>query len=643
MVMNDQKYPKEGYRFEFYENQYDITAVIDNNIRFSSVIGGKIHNISVQEFLSKIESQELKYIETPYYPLLDKDNYALVNRKKRYLEATLLLKNRFSNHAVQQVIDDIAININDPKPPCSRTVIRWMKKFNKEESFLNEFKPNKGNCSLRFSPEVENFIFHGINEYFLKPREMRSAKDVVAYIENESLNKSLYGPLPTLRTIQRRIQKLDPYQVYRHKKGVRTANQHFQAAGKQLNSPFIMNKVEIDSHILDVIVLDDNTMEQIGRPILTCAIDVFSRCIVGWDLSVLPPNIDNTINLLKDMFTRPKKNLPGGIPSYIIPDNGVEFKNNTLSHICENRKITILPSQKYNPNNKPHIERFFRTLTLSFSQKLRGTTFSNPTSRGEYNSKNNANLTFSDLKALLHEWIECIYHQSQHNGIDNRIPIVFWKESVKHTPVLSMSEDEVNILLRMPMERTVNNGRIQFNYLTYYSHVLVKDNLNKKKVIILIDRTNLARIYVRDPNDKNNLIIADSTNPLYTENLSLYEHTCTQEEKKCISRRDLQALGERADVLARWNLLVKIQESYAANKKLKKLKLDTPSKIKSLVNNFSNSVVAHNEVNCSSTAHQESEIIDEYISLSTLHHNEPINTTPKLDDDEESTYESMSI
>ena len=29
MVMNDQKYPKEGYRFEFYENQYDITAVID--------------------------------------------------------------------------------------------------------------------------------------------------------------------------------------------------------------------------------------------------------------------------------------------------------------------------------------------------------------------------------------------------------------------------------------------------------------------------------------------------------------------------------------------------------------------------------------------------------------------------------------
>lgn len=642
--MENQKYPKEGYRFELYENQYDITAIIGNNIRFSSVVGGKIHNISVQEFLSKIESQGIKYIETPHYPLLDKDNYALVNRKKRYLEATLLLKNKFSNHAVQLVIKDIATTINDPKPPCSRTVIRWMKKFSKDESFLNDFKPNSGNCSLRFSPEVENLITHGINEYFLKPREKRSAKDVIAYIENEALNMRLYDHLPTLRTLQRRILALDPYQVYRHKKGVRTANQHFQAAGKKLNSPFLMNKVEIDSHLLDVIVLDDNTLEPIGRPILTCAIDVFSRCIVGWDLSVLPPNIDNTINLLKDMFTRPKKNLPGGIPSYIIPDNGVEFKNNILSHICENRKITVLPSQKYNPNNKPHIERFFRTLTFSFSQKLKGTTFSNPTSRGEYNSKNNANLTLSDLKALLHEWIESIYHQSPHSGIDNRVPTIFWKESVKHTPVLSMSEDEVNILLRIPMERTVNNGRIQVNYLTYYSHCLVRDNLNKKKVTILIDRTNLAKIYVRDPDDKNSFIPADSTNPSYTENLSLYEHVSIQEEKKNISRKDLQALGDKADILARWNLLVRIQESYAANKKLKKLKLDTPSKIKNLINHFSNSVVTYNQVNGSSTTHQESEIVDEYITLSTLNHNEPTtNAPPKSDDDEDSTYESMSI
>lgn len=33
-----------------------------------------------------------------------------------------------------------------------------------------------------------------------------------------------------------------------------------------------------------------------------------------------------TLALIKDMITRPNKDLPGGIPAIIIPDNGVELK-----------------------------------------------------------------------------------------------------------------------------------------------------------------------------------------------------------------------------------------------------------------------------------------------------------------------------
>lgn len=643
MVISNRKYPKEGYRFELYENQYDVTALISNNVRFSSVKGGKIYNIHIDDFINKIETQEIKYIEAPYYPLLDDSNYAVINRKKRYIEAVLPLEHMFSHRVVKEIIEKIAIDIDDKTPPSSRTVMRWVNNFNKEESFLGNFKQNTGNCSLRLAPEIENILSHGIHEYFLKPREIRSAKDVLAYITNEFLDKNITSPLPSLRTIQRRIKKLDPYQVYRHKKGIRAANQHFQAAGKQCSSPFIMNKIEIDSHLLDVVILDDNTLEDLGRPILTCAIDVFSRCIVGWNLSVLPPNIDNTINLLKDMFTRPQRNLPGGIPDYIIPDNGVEFKNNTLSYICENRKITILPSQKYTPNNKPHIERFFRTLTLSFSQKLKGTTFSNPSARGEYNAKKNSALTFSNLSDALHDWIEDIYHQSPHDGIGRRIPIVYWNEYIKKTPVISMSKDEVDILIRLPKKRIINNGRIQFNHLTYYSHVLTNERFNKKSVTILIDRTNLIKIYVRDPENKNNFIIADSTNPMYTKDLSLYEHLCAQEEKKALSQKDRRLLGENADFYARWKLLNKIQDAYANNKKLKKLKLETPSKVKNLLNSISTPLPTHSEVRDLPTNHQAMEIMDEHISALSPNSNVFSNNDFMLTDDEDSEYESMTI
>lgn len=640
--MNNKNLPKEGYRFEMYGNHYDITAVISGNVRFSSVKGGKIYNISLEDFIYKIDNHEFLYIETPYYPLLDKDNYAVISRKKRYIEAVLALQYMFSNHAVQDAIEEVASAINDQTPPCSRTVMRWVKKFNTAESFLNDFEPNKGNLSLRFSIEIENIINHGLNEYFLKPKEPRSAIDVRSYIINEFLLKGISTKPPSLRTIQRRIKKLDQYMVFRNKKGIRTANLHFRAAGKKLSSPFLMNKVEVDSHLLDIIILDDNSFEVIGRPTLTCAIDVFSRCIVGWHISMLPPNTNNTISLFKGMFTRPTENLPGGIPSYLVPDNGVEFQNNSLSSICENRKITIIPSQKYDPNNKPHIERFFKTFTESFIQKLKGTTYSNPSLRGEYNSNKNAGLTFSNIKYLINEWIESVYHQSPHDGIDNRIPIIFWNESLKTSPVLSMSKDEIDILARVPQIRTINNGRVQFCYLTYYSHVLMGEIENNTRVTIFIDETNLERIYIRNPKDKNSFIIAESTNPSYTKNLSLYEHECIRKQKKTIAEKDLQSLGEHADLYARWKLYSEIQTIYATNKKLKQLKLEVPMKIRSLLNESQNSGNIQIEVNNENHDPQIYTDTNEYYSTSTLDY-PSFSTSPSIVDDKDNEYESMTI
>ncbi|WP_180104101.1 Mu transposase C-terminal domain-containing protein [Acinetobacter sp. YH12134] len=581
--MSNELFPREGFRFILYGNDYEITAVIDNKVRFSSIKGGKVYNMPLDKFIRLSNNHEIEYSDAPFYPFLNEQNYEVINRKKRYIEAALHLPHLSSHKAINTIIKEVSSNIKDVAPPSSRTVIRWIKRFIEEEKFLTDFKHNQGNRSLRFSPDVVAILKKGIFEIFLKPAERRSAKDVEAYVVSQMLEKGIYSRPPTIRTIQRHIKALDQYDIVRSKKGIRVANKKFKAAGEERNSPFLLSIIEIDSHLLDVIVLDDHTFEVIGRPTLTCGIDVFSKCIVGWHLSILPPNSNNTLCLLKDMFTRPHRNLPGGIPSSIIPDNGVEFKNNALSSICENRKITIIPSQKHTPDDKPHIENFFRTFTFSFSQKLKGTTFSNATFRGEYNSKKRASLTFSNLRDFIHEWIECIYHQSKHSGIDNRIPLALWNETIKMFPVLSMSEQEMDILARIPKKRKVNNGRIHFSHLTYYSHVLTNENYDNKTVIILVDETNLERIYIRNPKENNSFIVAESTNPTYTKDLSLYEHLCIQEQKKSISQQDQRLLGEYTDLYARWKLYTKIQDTYAENKKLKKVKLDLPEKIQALL------------------------------------------------------------
>ncbi|WP_081408425.1 TniB family NTP-binding protein [Acinetobacter sp. SFB] len=100
---------------------------------------------------------------------------------------------------------------------------------------------------------------------------------------------------------------------------------------------------------------------------------LYSRAIVGTYINMYPPSAATTLAVIKEMVTRPTLGLPGGIPSIIIPDNGVEFKNNSLARVCDQLKITLTPSQVGTPNNKPHIERFFNTLTHGILQKLPGT------------------------------------------------------------------------------------------------------------------------------------------------------------------------------------------------------------------------------------------------------------------------------
>lgn len=642
VIVKNEILPKEGFRFELYGNQYEITAVIDNKVRFSAINGGKIYKVSLDEFIERIEKNEIQYIEMPNYPLLNPENYQVIFRKKRYIEAVLQLEYFSSHNAVKSIIEEVAPSINDPVPPSSRTVIRWVNKFIHEENFLNEFRLNNGNRSLRFPSDVEAIIDYGLHEIYLKPRERRTAKDVQAYIVSQILELGIQSKPPSLRTIQRRIKALDKYDIVRRKKGIRTANQQFKAAGKKQNSPFLMSKVEIDSHIVDVIVLDDHTFEIIGRPTLTCAIDVFSKCIVGWNLSMLPPNIDNTISLLKDMFTRPTRNLPGGIPSSLIPDNGVEFKNNTLSRICENRRITIIPSQKRTPNNKPYIENFFRNFALNFSHTLEGTTFSNPSARGEYNSKKHSSLTFSNLKFFINKWIEDIYHQSKHKGLDNRIPIVFWNEISKAFPVLYMHPKEADVLARTPYKRTINNGRIEFACLQYYSHDLANDDFENKSVEILVDRTNLEKIYIKNPKDRNSYIFADSTNSAYTKNLSLKEHIEVQKIKKELSEKDQRQLGEYTDLYARFKLYNNIQDKYAENKAHKKLKLDLPKKIEAVLFNTNSAHPIHVEVSNSHATSNKNETTQEQIQ--DLHsYDQFSDTQSQLNNDENDDYESMSL
>ncbi|MFK7163914.1 Mu transposase C-terminal domain-containing protein [Acinetobacter baumannii] len=579
--------PQSGLRFTIanHEHVFEITSSNYGVIRYAAIAGGKPCSIPTSTFETRYKNGEIQCVFAPEKLFINPDSCSTIRRKERYvLTALAKLTAPTSIEPLRELIQEIAAEIKDPSPPSARTVARWIFQYRlSSNSALSLSEQGKGNRTLRYPPEVYQIINQGISEVYLQP-EHRTSKDVRAFVLGKFIEQNIsLKYLPSRRAIQRAIARLDPYIEMRVKKGSRIARKYFQAAGISTPSPFALYTVEIDTHYLDIIVIDPETGQTLGRPFLACAIDTYSRAIVGTYISMFPPSALTTLALIKDMITRPNLDLPGGIPSIIIPDNGVEFKNNSLARVCEQLKITITPSQIGTPNNKPHIERFFGTLTEGILQKLLGTTFSNPTARGEYDSSGKASLTLDKVKEYVDSWINMVYQQTIH-GTTDRAPILAWNDATEQFKPSSLTKTDADIICRRPVNRNINHGQVIIDGLSYFSHALTTLKADGiKKVTVLVDDLDLSKVYIIHPDKKDLVIQADSTQPEYTYNLSHSVHLEVQKRKKQMSESDRQRLGKYADLYNLYLLMKDIQNDLIRKKpKLKQLKIELPRQLTQL-------------------------------------------------------------
>ncbi len=577
--------PQPGFRFTLghHDDIFEITSCAYGMIRYATIAGGKPCSIPFSVFETRYKNGEIQCVFAPDKLQINPESCKIIRRKERYVQTAIAkLLNPTALVPLQQIIKEVSLEIGDNTPPSARTVSRWIFKYRSHSNHAHSLSGRgKGNKTLRFPPEVYQVINQALVDIYLQP-EHRTSKDVRAYILGKLLEQNIPEEyLPSQRAIQRYIAKLDPFITLKMKKGSRVARKVFQAAGMSTPSRFALYTVEIDTHYLDIIVIDSETGQVLGRPFLACAIDTYSRTVVGTYISMFPPSALTTLAVIKDMITRPNRNLPGGIPSIIIPDNGVEFKNNALARVCDQLKITLTPSQIGTPNNKPHIERFFGTLTQGILQKLPGTTFSNPEKRGSYDSSGKALLTIDQVKTYVDEWINSVYHQSIHSSTD-RAPLLVWQDATQHIQPSSFSEIDANIICRRPVERAINHGQIKVDGLSYYSHALTTlEAEGIKKVTVLIDDLNLNKVFITHPDKKDLIIQADSTNPEYTHNLSRLTHIEVQKRKKVMTKVDEQRLGKYADLYHLYGLMQDIQSDLVRKRpKLKQLKIELPKYIK---------------------------------------------------------------
>ncbi len=249
----------------------------------------------------------------------------------------------------------------------------------------------QGKRFTSISREVE-VIFR---KFYQAPGEPMAA---AAYRKTKEMCQALDVEIPSRSTIYRfaeHLEDTEPDVCCYTRRGEKAWFEKYAPHAARANPDRVMQVVMGDHHEFDFFI---NHNGKPVRPWITGFLDVRSRCLVGYTISVQPNG--QTINLALAHMMSPKKRKVvlengavaeevlelGGIPEIIYVDRGEDFKaafkrarnkpdfefSQESLDLLNHLRIHVTHALPYRPNSKAHIERVFGTFAMQFSRERPG-------------------------------------------------------------------------------------------------------------------------------------------------------------------------------------------------------------------------------------------------------------------------------
>ncbi len=442
-----------------------------------------------------------------------------------------------SQKKLRKAISEVGAFLGDPRPPHHTTVHRWRRRYVlarcDDQGFFSRIDMRGGKDQSRLQPEVEAIIHERIEAVFLASKtgsaeEVHSAVFLAVQKANTTRIETEWLRVPGLRTIQRRISQVSAYDRAVARFGPKEAERRLSFRGPSRRVSRILELVEIDHTPMDLIVADEDGVA-IGRPVITVVFDRFSRCVLGFSLSLAGHGTHAVFEAIRHALL-PKTYLQSRYPDLdlqwechgwferILMDNGREFHALAVVDALLSLGIVSEYAASRDPNDKAFVERFLRTLNYSFIHRLPGTTLSKIHQRIGFKAEDEACITLEQLNRMIHVWILSHYHLRPHSGLGGRPPIEVWRESAEaFPPRLKYNADDLNIELGETSESALQHYGIDLNTFRYASPALAQLYRllpTKSKVQVKWPSFDMGYIWVWDPLEKT-YIKADNTDDSY--------------------------------------------------------------------------------------------------------------------------------
>lgn len=393
-------------------------------------------------------------------------------------------------------ISVIAQELNDVDPPSSATVWRWWRQFSSTQC-VTKLRPGHYRAGRRTNATQRSIFEEAVSEVFLTPQK-RPGKAVVESVErkitrfNQTVSEDQRVPMPSPASVYRWLNQLY-FQVVSNARAGRTATaKELRSAIGSVKVSRILERIELDHTPCDVMIICKLTRLILGRPWITLAIDRYSRMIVGFYISFHAPSQTSVLYALR-MMIMPKDTLLArfpdvhgpwparGLPDTIATDNGMELHGDTVESVCLEMGINLHFCGVAHPEMKGAIERAIGTVNRGLIHTLPGTTFSNTTQRGDYDSMAHAAIDIEVLTHVLVKWIVDQYHKQPHRGLKGRTPLEVWQESEKSTVIeLPAFPRQLENIVGIDDTRTLFHYGLEHDKLFYNSTLLQTLNLKVK-------------------------------------------------------------------------------------------------------------------------------------------------------------------
>jgi putative transposase len=421
---------KPTERYQYNGEEYEIVDVDGDRVQLRSLQQSR--TIIFQTMDKLIRAWQKGHLrrtqEAPFAPsatsistALSTSHNATLMKRLAYLLPVL---EEFGGHLprpeVKRLLSEIAVQRGDARAPSYETLYLWKRAYLAAGELSLALVPKGRHRTLHRlhnqPEEIQQLIRLNVDQLYFT-RTPCSQTELIQAIQcavgacNRTRDPLHQLQEPSTTTLYRIICELDRFETDVHHLGFHDAAMRQKWSKKRRRPYRRFDLVEGDSHELDIETCDAFG-NPVGRPWLTALIEVRDRVIVGWDLSYNPPSLEKTIRGLKCSMLA--ENPYGGTAVRYRVDNGSEFIAKRLKQILSGVGSDINYSAPGTPDQKPHIESFFKTWTLPIVHCMRGTTFSTHTG---YDSEANAICTLEVLRHRFKDWLESVYHASFHSGL----------------------------------------------------------------------------------------------------------------------------------------------------------------------------------------------------------------------------------